>query len=266
MDVIQVILLAVVQGLTEFLPVSSSAHLILISILTKGEDQGLPFVVALHLGTLCAVVFYFRLELRNMVKDWCASCITRKQTPHSRLMWALGWSTLPVCLVGIFLPDNVSAHLREPVMIAISMIIFAVFLGFADHYARQTRTEYDLNWKDILFIGCAQIMALIPGASRSGTTITAGLILGLTREASARYSFLLSIPVILLAGAYEAMKMTSSDWAAIQPGLFLLGMLIAALTAFLCIHVFLKLITRISLMPFVIYRLFLGGLLLFLFW
>ncbi len=266
MDVLQVILLAVVQGLTEFLPVSSSAHLILIPIFTHHEDQGLAFDIALHIGTLLAVLYYFRRELRLMIRDWCLSCIGRGQTPQSRLLWAIGFTTIPVGLAGLLFNHYVSAYFRDPIVIAIGMIVFAFFLAFADKYARETRSEYTLTWKDVVIIGIAQALALIPGASRSGTTMTAGLMVGLSREASSRFSFLLSIPVILLAGGYEASKITTADWAQTNASLFILGIALSAITAFACIHVFLKLIERIGMMPFVIYRLLLGVLLLILFW
>jgi undecaprenyl-diphosphatase len=181
-------------------------------------------------------------------------------------MWALGFATIPVGLAGLFFNQYVSDYLRDPIVIAIGMIVFAFFLGFADKYARETRDEHHLNWKDVLVIGIAQAFALIPGASRSGTTMTAGLLMGLSREASSRFSFLLSIPVILLAGGYEVSKMTAADWASADIQLLMIGIALSAVTAFFCIQVFLKLIERIGMMPFVIYRLFLGALLLYLFW
>ncbi|MFA6037783.1 MAG: undecaprenyl-diphosphate phosphatase [Legionellales bacterium] len=266
MDLLQVILLAVIQGLTEFLPVSSSAHLILLSTFMHYKDQGLVFDVALHMGTLIAVLFYFRRELRIMIRDWVLSCMGRGQTAQSRLMWALGFTTIPVGLAGLLFSQYISTYLRDPVIIAFGMIVFGIFLGFADKYAKQTRTEYQLNWKDILVIGIAQALALIPGASRSGTTMTAGLIMGLSKEASSRFSFLLSIPVIVLAGGHEASQMTQADWANTQMGLLLLAVALSAVTAFAVIYIFLKLIERMGMMPFVIYRLLLGALLLFLFW
>lgn len=266
MDLLQVILLAVIQGLTEFLPVSSSAHLILLSTFIQKTDQGLVFDVALHVGTLLAVLFYFRHELRLMIRDWVLSCMGKGQTAQSRLMWALGFTTIPVGLAGLLFNQYVSTYLRDPIIIAFGMIVFGIFLGLADKYAKQTRTEYTLNWKDIVVIGIAQALALIPGASRSGTTMTAGLMMGLTKEASSRFSFLLSIPVIILAGGYEASKMTAQDWAATDLGLLILAVALSAATAFIVIHVFLKLIERMGMMPFVIYRMVLGALLLILFW
>jgi undecaprenyl-diphosphatase len=146
------------------------------------------------------------------------------------------------------------------------MIVFAFFLAIADRYAREQRNEYSITWKDVVIIGIAQALALIPGASRSGTTMTAGLMVGLSKQASSRFSFLLSIPVILLAGGYEISKMTTADWAMTPIGLLVLGVGLSAITAFACIHVFLKLIERIGMMPFVIYRLLLGALLIILFW
>lgn len=266
MDLLQVILLALVQGLAEFLPVSSSAHLILLSVITHTEEQGLLFTVALHLGTLTAVLFYFRRELTLMIKDWCLSFLGHGQTQASRLLWALGFATIPIGLAGLLFSSFISDYLRTPKVIAFSMIIFAIFLGIADKYGRKTRQELQITWKDAVLIGLAQIFALIPGASRSGTTMMAGLFMGLSREASARFSFLLSIPVVILAATYEVSKMTAQDWATTDINMLLLGISISAITGFACIHIFLKLITRIGMMPFVIYRLFLGVFLLYLFW
>lgn len=265
MDVLQVIILAVIQGLTEFLPVSSSAHLILIPIFTHHQDQGIAYDIALHIGTLSAVIYYFRHELRLMIKDWCLSFAGRGQTQYSRLMWAVGLTTIPVGLAGLFFNQFISAYLRDPIVIATGMIVFAFFLGFADKYAKESRDEYTITWKDILAIGVAQAFALIPGASRSGTTMTAGLMMGLSREASSRFSFLVSIPVILLAGGYEATKVTAAEWGSADMHLLALGVIISAVLSFACIHVFLKIIEQIGMMPFVIYRLLLGALLLLVF-
>ncbi len=266
MDVLQVILLAFIQGLTEFLPVSSSAHVLLVSIFIDHTEPPVVFVTALHMGTLLAVLYYFRRELILMIKDGILSCLGRGQTQYSRLMWALIGGTVPVALTGLLLNQYISDYLRTPLVIAIAMIIFALLLGIADKRAVKTRDEYSLGWKDILLIGVAQVFALIPGASRSGTTMMAGLMVGLTREASARFSFLLSIPVIVLAGGYEASQLSVLDWATADLKLFGLGILIAAGVGLACIHVFLKLITRIGMMPFVIYRIILGVVLLILFW
>lgn len=263
MDIIQVIVLALVQGLTEFLPISSSAHLILVPIISDWPDQGLAFDVAVHVGTLSAVVFYFRKELIKMFIDWLAS-LRGKHTADSRLAWAVLLGTIPVGLAGLLFKDIISEHLRTPLVIAVSTIFFGLLLWLADRNKNLTRDEHSLQWKDVLIIGVAQAIALIPGTSRSGITITAGLMLGLTRQSAARFSFLLSIPVIILAGGLSVLEYVQV--ASISDINFLmLGALIAAISAYACIHFFLKLLEKISMMPFVIYRMVLGALLLLLF-
>lgn len=265
MDWLQILVLSVVQGLTEFLPISSSAHLILVPVLSEWEDQGLAFDVAVHVGTLLAVVGYFRRELRVIVRDGLASIVARRRVGDSNLFWAVGLGTIPVGLAGLLFKDGIEQHLRSPLVLAVATILFGLLLWWADARGRRVRDEHAITWKDILFIGLAQAIALIPGTSRSGITITAGLMLGLTRQAAARFSFLLSIPVILLAGGLYTVKLVQSgesfDWL-VMGG----GALLAGLTAYLCIHFFLKLLERVGMLPFVIYRLLLGVVLLAVFW
>ena len=258
MDLTQQILLALLQGLTEFLPISSSAHLILLPRLLGWEDQGLVFDVAVHVGTLGAVVIYFRTELLRMSRDWAASITTRKQTAESRLAWGVLIGTIPVGLCGLLFKDDIELYLRSPLVIAIATIGFGLLLWWADVYGKRRRDEYSLRLGDILLIGVAQAVALIPGTSRSGITMTAALMLGLSRQAAARFSFLLSIPVITLAGLLAVKDLLE------QPHLIDGGALIAGVTAYLCIHFFLKLLERIGMLPFVIYRLLLGVALLLL--
>jgi len=264
MDISQQILLAIVQGLTEFLPISSSAHLILVPKLLGWADQGLSFDVAVHVGTLSAVIVYFREELKLMAQDWVQSITKRKQTENSRLAWGVLIGTIPVGLFGLFFKDIIETSLRSPFVIALSTIIFGLLLWWADARGKRERNEYSLSLKDILIIGVAQAIALIPGTSRSGITITAGLMLGLSRTAAARFSFLLSIPVIVLAGLLSTLDlMTGSshiDWQ-----ILISAAAISALTAYLSIHFFLKLLDKISMLPFVIYRLLLGVILLAVF-
>jgi len=262
-DIIQVIVLALVQGLTEFLPVSSSAHLILVPIITDWPDQGLAFDVAVHAGTLSAVVLYFRTELKKMLIEWLGS-LRGKHTPDSRLAWAVLLGTIPVGLAGLIFQDVISEHLRTPVVIAVTTIFFGLLLWLADRNKNLTRDEHSLQWQDVLIIGVAQAMALIPGTSRSGITITAALMLGLTRQSAARFSFLLSIPVIVLAGGLETLKYAQVA-SVTDINFLLMGAIISALSAYACIHFFLKLLEKISMMPFVIYRLLLGAVLLMLF-
>ena len=256
MDLIQIVVLALVQGLTEFLPISSSAHLILVPIITEWKDQGLAFDVAVHAGTLIAVVTYFRKEISKMSVEWLGS-LKGKHTEDSKLAWAVLVGTIPVGLAGLLFKDFISGNLRTPLVIATTTIVFGLLLWLADKSGQRSRDEHQLSWKDILFIGVAQAIALIPGTSRSGITITAALLLGLSRQAAARFSFLLSIPVIVLAGGVETLeylKVASSSDARD----LLMGAMISAISAYACIHYFLKLLERIGMMPFVIYRLVLG--------
>lgn len=263
MDILQIIVLALVQGLTEFLPISSSAHLIMVPILTGWEDQGLAFDVAVHVGTLTAVVLYFRKEINSMLFAWFAS-LKGKHSEDSKLAWGVLIGTIPVGLAGLLFKDVISEHLRTPLVIAATTLIFGFLLWYADWSGKRNRDEHTLSWKDIIVIGCAQAIALIPGTSRSGITITAGLLLGLTAPAAARFSFLLSIPVIVLAGGVETLeylKVASLD----DMNDLIIGASISAVSAYLCIHYFLMLLERVGMTPFVIYRLLLGIVLLSLY-
>lgn len=264
MDLVQIILLALVQGLTEFLPVSSSAHLILLPRLAGWADQGLAFDVAVHVGTLIAVLVYFRRELVPMGRDWFTSFATRKPTRDARLAWAIVLGTVPAGLAGLLFNDLIEIHLRSPLIIATTTVLFGILLWFADTRRKNTRNEYTLTLTDILIIGFAQALALIPGTSRSGITITAALFLGLDRQSAARYSFLLSIPIIAAAGMLQTNKLIHSaisvDWGAMA-----LAVLIAGASAYLIIHYFLKIIATISMLPFALYRLVLGGFIFILF-
>ena len=264
MDLFQIIALAVLQGLTEFLPISSSAHLILLPIIANWQDQGLAFDVAVHVGTLTAVILYFRHTLKTLLNDWFKSVHQRQSVGDSRLAWAVLIGTIPVGLAGLLLGDVVEQYLRSPLVIAATTIIFGLLLGWADWQGKQERSEHQLTWKDVVIVGLAQAIALIPGTSRSGITMTAGLILGLSRNAAARFSFLLSIPVIFLAGGLKTIELiqagTNTDWFALISGVSL-----SAISAFVCIHFFLKLLEKIGMWPFVIYRLVLGVILIQLF-
>lgn len=265
MDWLQVIVLAVVQGLTEFLPISSSAHLILVPTLTSWPDQGLAFDVALHIGSLSAVILYFRHELRRMIVSWLASVTGKGNDEDSRLAWWVVLATLPVMVIGATFKDSIEVAMRSPLIIGMGMVVFGVALGFADWRHRGERNEYRLTLKDVMVIGAAQALALIPGTSRSGITITAALLMGMSREAAARFSFLLSIPVIVIAGGFELYMLISEpqpvDWSTLIGGTLLSG-----LSAYLCIHLFLAFIKRIGMQPFVIYRVIFGLWLLWFFW
>ena len=264
MELLQVLVLALLQGLTEFLPISSSAHLILVPVLTGWQDQGLAFDIAVHVGTLLAVIVYFRNDLLMMGRDWMRSLITRRQTVNSRLAWAVVIGTIPVGIAGLFGKPLIEAYLRSPLVIAATTVLFGLLLGFAYVRGKQIRDEHSLSWVDVFIIGVAQALALIPGTSRSGITMTAGLLRGLNGPASARFSFLLSVPVIALAGGLQAWDLLKTDvivdWSALM-----VGVLMSALSAYLCIYYFLQWLTRIGMLPFVVYRLLLGLILFVLF-
>jgi undecaprenyl-diphosphatase len=264
-EFLHIVALALLQGLTEFLPISSSAHLILLPRLLGWEDQGLGFDVAVHVGTLIAVVGYFRHELLTLTRDWLCSLVRRHRCGDSNLAWAVLFGTIPVGLAGLLLGDLVEGSLRSPSVIAWATIGFGLLLWWADRKGGGRRDEHGLGWRDVLTIGCAQALALIPGTSRSGITMTAGLMLGLSREAAARFSFLLSIPVILLAGGLKGLEWLEASNPKEAWSDLLVGTLLSALAAWLCIHFFLKWIGRSGMWPFVLYRLTLGAWLLMLF-
>lgn len=260
MELMQAVWLALLQGLTEFLPISSSAHLILLPHVVGWADQGLAFDVAVHVGTLIAVLGYFRRDVAKLIVAWLTSVSLRRVTAESRLAWYVLVGTIPVGIAGLLLNDAAETILRSPLVIAASTIGFGLFLWFADIQGARMRNLEQMQWRDCLVIGLFQILALIPGTSRSGITMTGGLLLGLTRDASARFSFLLSIPVIALAGGLKTLELIQSgpaiDWLPIG-----VGVLVSAVSAWLCIALFLRLLERIGMLPFVIYRLALGILL-----
>jgi len=255
MDIIQAIALALLQGLTEFLPVSSSAHLILLPVLVGWEDQGLAFDVAVHVGTLTAVVAFYRKDLALIIMAWGRSVCGKGVTDDARLAWYVILGTIPVGLLGITLPDVVETVFRSPLVIAAATIVFAFLLWFAEKRAKEQRTTITLL--DAVIIGLFQAVALIPGTSRSGITITAGLMTGLRREHAARFSFLLSIPVIALAGMVKGLELYQSA-IPVQWDMISIGVVLSAVTAYISIGWFLKLLDKIGMMPFVYYRLILG--------
>lgn len=263
MDFIQLLILAAVQGLTEFLPISSSGHLILMPHLFGFADQGLALDVAVHLGSLLAVVTYFQRDIARLTLAWGQSIRQRQQTADSRLAWYIIIATIPVMLAGVLLKGLAENEFRAPWVIASATIGFGLLLAWADWRGKRTRQIDALNLKHALIIGCAQILALIPGTSRSGITMTAGLMLGMTREAAARFSFLLSIPAILAASLLVLADLAQTTEPVAWWDL-LIGLVLSAITAYACIHFFLRFIEKIGMWPFVIYRLLLGVLIFLL--
>lgn len=262
MDSIAIIFLAVLQGLTEFLPISSSAHLILVPIIFGWEDQGLVFDIALHFGTLIAVVIYFKKDIYALSGDFLSSIISRETKGQSKMAWGLLVASIPVGLAGLLFKDFIQTEFRSVVLIAYATIIFGVLLGVADYLSRQhSSPRLSLSWFDMLAIGLVQTLALIPGTSRSGITLTMALLLGLSRQLGAKFIFLLSIPVII-ASASLAMADLLLAVVVINWWDLLLAFVACALSAYAVIALFMKFIEKMSLMPFAIYRLLLGIILL----
>jgi undecaprenyl-diphosphatase len=255
--------LALIQGLTEFLPVSSSAHLILGSQLLGWEDQGLVFDVATHLGTLLAVLVYFRHDLASMAQSFLRPVNSDDQRQARSMVYFLAVASVPALLFGFFARDLVELYLRDMRIIAVTTLVFGGLLWLADALGSRARPLLDMNWRSAIVIGLAQSLALIPGVSRSGITITAGRFLGFDADSAARFSFLLAIPIIAAAGGYGALKVALGE-APINWQQFLLAMGFAAVAGWLCIAAFLALLKRVGLMPFIVYRLMLGVILLWL--
>lgn len=258
-ELCQAVVLAIVQGLTEFLPISSSAHLLIPSLLLGWEDQGLAFDVAVHVGTLGAVLIYYRVELQRMARCWGKSLVGGPANDDSRMVWYLGVATIPAGLVGLFGGDFIEANLRNLPVIATTTLIFGLLLGIADRKGR-TQSRRSLGWFEVLVIGVSQALAPVPGVSRSGITMTAALLLGLSRQDSARFSFLLSIPIIASAGLLKVFEMVGSGYP-VNWVLLGVGVVVSGVTAFLCIAAFLRLLDRLGFMPFVYYRVALAAVL-----
>lgn len=269
MTTIEILFLAIIQGLTEFLPISSSAHLILPSAVFGWEDQGQALDVALHVGTLLAVVMYYRKEVGDMAVAWFGTVgigpEKGKESFEGKLAWWIIFASIPLGIVGLLGKDFIEENLRSAAVIAATTLIFGFLLGFADIKAKQNVTVEKLGFKGAMIIGLSQALALIPGTSRSGITMTLGMMLGLSKENAARFSFLLSIPAIIMTGGYLTYKLITSaesvDWYTLG-----LGSVLAFFSAYACIHYFLILVNKVGMMPFVIYRLVLGvGLLWFIY-
>jgi len=259
-DWVQAVALALIQGLTEFLPISSSAHLVIPSLLLDWPDQGLAFDIAVHVGTLTAVVLYYRRDLLTMAGAWWGSLFGSGVSEDSRLVWYLILATIPAGLVGLFQQGYIEQELRTLPVIAVTTLFFGVLLGLADRYAVSTPGSRELDFGMAMLIGLAQALAPVPGVSRSGVTITAGLLLNMSRQGAARFSFLLSIPIIASAGTLKTWEFLATD-TRFDLQMMALGTLVSGVTAYCCIALFLRLLDRVGMMPFVYYRILLAGLL-----
>jgi len=260
---VQISLLAILQGITEFLPISSSGHLILPSFLLGWDDQGLIFDVAVHIGSLIAVLVYFRSDIRELFGAWMQSLGSKRQTESSTLAWYLIVATVPAGVVGLLLNDWVEQYARSLHIIGTTSIIFAVLLYWSDHSSKKNLSLRDLSWRTVILIGCAQAFALIPGTSRSGITMTAALLCDLSRESAAKFSFLLAIPIITVTGLLKSIELINSPLESMQWFNLIYAITLSGVVAWTCVHFFLQLINRIGFLPFVIYRIILGLFLLF---
>jgi len=260
-DYLQLISLALIQGLTEFLPISSSAHLILPFQVLGWPDQGLAFDTAVHLGSLLAVLWYFRVDLYRLITATLAFTFSGKSTNDSRFAINLLIGSLPIIPAGLLLESMVETNFRAIGVIAFTTISFGLLLWLADVKGQRLRTESELTWRQALLIGGAQCFALIPGTSRSGVTMTAALFCGFDRESASRISFLLAIPAIAGAATLKTYDLVTSevsvDWTTLG-----LGCGLATISAYLCIRLFLNVISNMGFLPFVIYRLLLGAVLI----
>ena len=265
MDMLHALALALLQGLTEFLPVSSQAHLILVPVLIGWPDQGLMFDVAVHVGTLIAVVGYFARDLSTMARDWILSVVRRRAVGDSAMAWFLIAATIPTGLAGLTVKAVLGDSLRSILIIAVANLLFAALLWYGDSTGTRQRELTQMRLRDALLVGCAQAFALIPGASRSGVTMTMALMLGFTRQAAARFSFLLAVPIIVLAGLLLTRDALATVDTVHWPSL-LTGIAASAACAFAVIHAFLRLVERSGMLPFVLYRVVLGVVLLWFYW
>ena len=270
MSLAQAVLLALLQGVTEFLPISSSAHLILVPWVLGWEDQGLAFDIAVNTGTLVAVMVYFRRDLagliRGLVRGWRDAGLRVEGMPARRLLLALGIGTVPVAVGGLLFHDLVAGPLRHPLVIATTSILFGLALLWADLGGGRRRELAVLTTRDAVWIGLAQALALVPGTSRAGITMTAALALAYTRPAAARFSFLLYIPIGVLAAGKDVLDVWTGELPAVSLPPILLGFLVAALSAYLVIWGLLAWLQRRSLTVFVVYRVLLGMAILALWW
>ncbi|HEV7494467.1 undecaprenyl-diphosphate phosphatase [Baekduia sp.] len=258
MDAFQAIVLGIVQGLTEFLPISSTAHLRLVPAFAGWDDPGTAFTAVVQLGTMAAVLLYFREDLWNIARAWLRSLRDpeARGTLDARLGWYLIIGTIPVSILGVLFKDKIETDARQLVLIGIALIVLGIVLEIAEKVGRKEREIDSLTLRDGVIIGCAQAAALVPGVSRSGSTISAGLFLGLERAAAARYSFLLSVPAVVLSGLFELKDVGNGGGAGAVPTI--IATIFAFIVGYASIAWFLKYLTRHPVTVFVVYRVVLG--------
>ncbi|KQX06979.1 MULTISPECIES: undecaprenyl-diphosphate phosphatase [unclassified Leifsonia] len=270
MDLINAIILGLVQGLTEFLPISSSAHLLIVGqFLGTGADPGARFTAITQIGTELAVIIFFWRDIVRIIAQWAKSLVGKapRNDPDARMGWLIIIGSIPIVVLGLLFQDQIETVLRNLWITAIMLIVFGILLGIADAVGAKRRRLKDLTYPHGILYGFAQALALIPGVSRSGGTITMGLFLGYERKAAARYAFLLAIPAVLGSGFYQVYKSvadpcleaaTNCTPEVFGPFETLAATVVAFAVGLVVIAFFMSYISRRSFLPFVIYRLVLG--------
>jgi undecaprenyl-diphosphatase len=264
MDAFQAIVLGIVQGLTEFLPISSTAHLRIVPAFAGWEDPGSAFTAVVQLGTMAAVLLYFRDDLWRILTTWFRSLREPELRSHldARMGWYIGLGTIPIAIFGLIFSDQIESGGRDLYLIGCALIVMGLVLLYAEHVAKRNRDLREINRNDATLMGFFQALALVPGVSRSGATITAGLFRGFDRESAARYSFLLSIPAVVLSGLFELRKIGDPGGAGFAPTL--IATVLAFIVGYASIAWMLRWLTSHSTAVFVAYRVGLGALVLIL--
>ncbi|OBK26372.1 undecaprenyl-diphosphate phosphatase [Mycobacterium asiaticum] len=263
----QVVVLSVVQGLTEFLPVSSSGHLAIVSRLFFSGDAGASFTAVSQLGTEAAVLVYFARDIVRILRSWFNGLVVKSQRDADyRLGWYVIIGTIPICVLGLLFKDVIRSGVRNLWVVATALVVFSAVIALAEYLGRQTRDIEQLNWRDAVVVGAAQCLALVPGVSRSGSTISAGLFLGLERELAARFGFLLAIPAVFASGLFslpDAFHPVTEGMSATGPQL-LVSTVIAFVIGLTAVAWFLRFLVRHNMYWFVGYRVAAGGAVLVL--
>jgi len=261
---LQAIVLGISQGLTEFLPISSTAHTLIVSKLLGWPDPGAAFTAVTQVGTELAVVIYFRQDIARILKAWFASLTKKSEraNPDAKMGWYVIIGTIPIGIAGLAFKSSIETTARNLWLVAATLIVMGILLGLADRYAKHTKSETDINTKNAVLFGLGQALALIPGVSRSGATITAGLAIGFKRDVAARYSFLLAIPAVFASAALTAGDISSDsfvNWPAT-----IVATIVAFVVGYFVIASLMKYLQTRTFLPFVIYRIALGTLLMVL--
>ncbi len=262
MSIIEAVILGLVQGLTEFLPISSSGHLRIVAAFSGWPDPGAAFTAVSQIGTELAVLIYFRKDVWNILSTWTRSLGNKELRRHidARMGWYVIIGSIPIGVAGLLFEEQISAPFRDLRLIALTLIGFGVLLGVVDRLSRKHRELTDLNVQRGLVYGLFQMLALIPGVSRSGATVTGGMLLGFKREAAARYAFLLAMPAVFASGLYKLKDIGGDEYAGV--GATIVGTVVAFAVGYAVIAWFMRFISTNSFMPFVYYRVALGILIL----